>query len=77
MIGGDLVWTVFFVAVPQLQRTYELRLRYAEEQTWDCLIYVEGQLRSSFSGDAGTTANDLWGRVFQAIEATGMVPAGD
>lgn len=71
------MWTVFFVAVPQLHRTYELRLRYAEQHVWDCVIYVEGQLRASFSGDDETPANDLWGRVFDAIGATGFVTTGD
>jgi hypothetical protein len=71
-------WLVFFVAVPQLQQTYELRLRYAEQMNWDCLIYVDGQLRCSFSGDGATSANDLWSRVFTAIGVSdGMVASGD
>jgi hypothetical protein len=35
-------WTVFFVAVPQLHQTYELRLRYVSAHVWDCLVYVGG-----------------------------------
>ena len=72
------MWIVFFCAVPQLHTTYELRLRYGELEAWDCLVFVEGILKASFSGDGDTTANSLWRRVFEAIgQAGAVVPAGD
>jgi hypothetical protein len=72
------MWLVFFCAVPQLHTTYELRLRYGDFGAWDCLVFVEGKMTASFSGDAETTANALWSRVFSAIGATdAAVPTAD
>jgi len=72
------MWLVFFCAVPQLHKTYELRLRCVGKGCWDCLVFSEGQLASSFSGDGETSANDLWSRVFTAIGVpSGMVSTGD
>jgi hypothetical protein len=68
---------VFFVAVPQLQQTYELRLQYFTREVWDCTIFVDGLRRSTFSGNGATSANELWGRVFAAIGAGEMAAAGD
>jgi hypothetical protein len=71
-------WLVFFVVVPQLHATYELRLRYVTVDTWDCLVFVEGQLESSFSGTGNTSANELWSQVFAALGASHeAMPAGD
>lgn len=70
-------WLVFWVALPQLRKTYELRLRYGDGQSWDCLVFVEGMLKDSIHGDAATTAADLWGTVFAAIDAPGLIPARD
>jgi hypothetical protein len=70
-------WLVFHVAMPQIHVTYELRLRYASEHDWDCLVFTGGQLQSSFSGDQMTSANDLWSQVFTAIGAPGAVASGD
>ena len=71
------MWFVFFVAAPQLQRSFEVRIRFLTGAAWDCMIFLGGQLQSSFSGDGDTSACRMFEMAFASSGVSGLVPAVD